>query len=172
MDESLRLLFAEYFRLPWAENWPDLPANAASPPPSATFQNSGRPGFKDIINADRFRLPGLEERIRTVFRTRHYSCRTEQAYTDWSCRFMAWHDYSAPADMDESHVRSYLDFPAVHRQVSVSTQRQALNAVVFFFTKVFERELGDFGEYEKVSKPKKLPFPSAFLCHPSAGKRL
>ncbi len=51
MDESLRLLFAEYFRLPWAENRPVLPANAASPPPSATFQNSGRPGFKDIINA-------------------------------------------------------------------------------------------------------------------------
>jgi integron integrase len=45
----------------------------------------------------------------------------------------------------------------VKREVASSTQRQALNAIVFLYDKVLERPLGEIGPYEKPKRPKRLP---------------
>jgi hypothetical protein len=40
--------------------------------------------------------------------------------------------------------------------VSASTQNQALNASVFISRKVLRRDPGDFGEFDRVNRPKRL----------------
>jgi hypothetical protein len=51
-------------------------------------------------------------------------------------------------------VRAFLTHLAVHRMVSASTQNQALNASVFISRKVLRRDPGDFGEFDRVNRPK------------------
>lgn len=100
-----------------------------------------------------------EERARTSIRTLHYSIRTEECYVEWLRRFKKFigesHllDDATPAD-----ISSFLEHLAVHGQVAASTQNQALNALMFYFGKVLEREpetiIPDF-QHAKV--PRRLP---------------
>lgn len=54
-------------------------------------------------------------------------------------------------------MKAFLDHLAVHERVSAGTQRQALNALVFFFRDVSKRELGDFSDYTKGGSKRRIP---------------
>ncbi len=82
-------------------------------------------------------------RVREVIRTRHYSIRTEQSYVHWVKRFILFHDKRHPNELGETEVAAFLSHLAVDRQVSPSTQNQALNALVFLYRYVLDRPLGD-----------------------------
>jgi len=99
----------------------------------------------------------LLDQVRHVIRKRHYSIRTEQAYTDWIKRFILFHGKKHPKDMGESEISQYISYLAVKRNVAASTQNQALNAIVFLYKQVLKRELGDFGSMERAKRPKRLP---------------
>lgn len=63
-----------------------------------------------------------------------------------------------PADsINIDDVNSYLEYLAVERMVSASSQNQALNAVVFLFRNVLKIELGDIGEFTRARLPVRLP---------------
>ena len=53
--------------------------------------------------------------------------------------------------------RSYLTDLAVRQQVAASTQRQALNALVFYYRDVVQRDLGDLGEFCRARRGPKIP---------------
>jgi len=59
--------------------------------------------------------------------------------------------------MGESEISNYISYLAVNRNVSASTQNQALNAIVFLYKQVLKQELGDFGNMERAKRPKRLP---------------
>jgi len=86
--------------------------------------------------------PKLLDRVRAAIRTRHYSRRTEQAYVDWIRRFIVFHKKTHPAAMGAPEVSAFLTWLAVEKQVSASTQNQALSAVLFLYRHVLGRELG------------------------------
>ena len=88
----------------------------------------------------------LLDQVRHVIRKRHYSIRTEQAYTDWIKRFILFHEKKHPKDMGESEISKYISYLAVKRNVAASTQNQALNSIVFLYKQVLNRDLGDFGK--------------------------
>ena len=46
----------------------------------------------------------LLDQVRHVIRKKHYSIRTEQAYTDWIKRFILFHEKKHPKDMGESEI--------------------------------------------------------------------
>ncbi len=48
--------------------------------------------------------PKLLDRLRTHWRTRHYSIRTEEAYIDWTRRFILFHGKRHPQDMGAAEV--------------------------------------------------------------------
>ena len=50
-----------------------------------------------------------------------------------------------------------MEFLAVDRNVSASTQNQALNALVFVFKEILQRPLGNLGEIVRAQRPKRLP---------------
>lgn len=85
--------------------------------------------------------PRLLDQVRNQLRTLHYSYRTEQQYLFWVRRFILFHGKRHPADMAAAEVEAFLSHLAVERQVSASTQNQALAALLFLYQKVLLVEL-------------------------------
>ncbi|MGH8064067.1 MAG: phage integrase N-terminal SAM-like domain-containing protein [Candidatus Entotheonellia bacterium] len=96
-------------------------------------------------------------RLRTEIRTRHYSLRTERAYEHWIRRFATFHSLKSPHELGPEAVKEYLEFLAEERQVSASTQNQALNALVFLYEQVLGEPLGTIGDFTRAKRPKRLP---------------
>ncbi|BFU95772.1 MAG: integron integrase [Nitrospira sp.] len=88
---------------------------------------------------------------------RHYSRRTEQAYSHWVARFLHFHQGRDPAEMAEPDINQFLSHLALQEKVSASTQNQALAAVLFLYRHVIGRGLGDLGEVIRARKPERLP---------------
>src|SRR5207247_11201893 len=82
------------------------------------------------------------DQVREVIRVRHYSIRTEEAYAQWIKRFIFFHGKRHPREMGAREVEEFLTDLAVQKQVSTSTQNQALNALVFLYKEVLHVELG------------------------------
>ncbi len=99
----------------------------------------------------------LLDKVREAIRVRHYSRKTEQAYCYWTRYFIRFHKYRHPAQMDEKHVGQFLSHLAVNRQVSASTQNQALNALVFLFKNVLNRPLGEFKDVVRAKRSMRIP---------------
>jgi integron integrase len=107
--------------------------------------------------------PGLEtaacllERLRTTLRVRHYALRTEQAYVDWTRRYLAFHQGRHPNAVGPEGVRAFLEHLAVRREVAASTQNQALNALVFLYRHVLDADFGDLGAVTRAKRTRSLP---------------
>ena len=102
-------------------------------------------------------MSALLDRLRDEIRVRHYSIRTEHAYCDWVKRYCHFHGLRHPKDMGAAEINQFLTHLAVDGNVAASTQNQALNALVFLYKRVFERDIGELGEVVRAKRPKKLP---------------
>jgi integron integrase len=100
--------------------------------------------------------PKLLEQLRQACRVRHYSIRTEDAYHDWTERFIRFHDIRHPATMGELEVNAFLTHLAVDRHVAASTQTQALCALLFLYEHVLGRPL-DRLQVIRAKRPVRLP---------------
>ncbi len=98
----------------------------------------------------------LLNKLIDAIRLRHYSIRTEQAYVDWTKRFIFFHNKRHPTEMGEKEVTAFLTHLAVNRNVAPSTQNQALNALCFLYKAVLDRPLGNI-QGVRAKKKKKLP---------------
>ncbi len=85
--------------------------------------------------------PKLLDQIRAAVRLRHYSRRTEQAYVHWAKRYIIFHGKRHPAMLGAPEVEAFLSALATERQVSASTQNQALAALLFLYREVLEQDL-------------------------------
>ena len=75
----------------------------------------------------------LMDRVRQVLRCHHYAYRTERTYCDWIARFIRFFDSQKHAkDMGKKEIESLLSHLAVKEKVASATQRQALNAIIFW----------------------------------------
>jgi integron integrase len=90
-------------------------------------------------------------------RVKNYSIRTEQAYCQWTVRFIRFHKDQHPERLNEGDVVASLTFLAVERRVSPSTQNQELNALVFLYRHVVRRPLGDITNSVRAKPKQKLP---------------
>jgi len=85
--------------------------------------------------------PRLLALLRRQLRLGHYSLRTEQAYVSWVRRFVRFHRCRHPRELDEREVVAFLRALVDERQVSASTQAQALAALLFLYREVLGRPL-------------------------------
>jgi len=92
-----------------------------------------------------------------ALQARHYSRRTEQAYSHWVSRFLYFHQGRPLAEMAEADINRFLTHLAVTEKVSASTQNQALAALLFLYRYVVGRDIGDLGEVIRARKPERLP---------------
>ena len=78
----------------------------------------------------------LLDAVRRVVRTRHYSPRTEQAYTAWVRRFVRFNGMRHPAELGDADVERFLSSLALDGQVAPPTQNQAWAALMFLYRDV------------------------------------
>ena len=100
--------------------------------------------------------PRLLDQVRSAIRVRHYSHFTEKAYVYWTRFYIRFHKLRHPSDMREPEVEAFLTYLAEGRNVSASTQNQALNALVFLYKQVLGQPLGEFSA-PRAKRPRRLP---------------
>jgi integron integrase len=103
----------------------------------------------------------LIEQVRARLKTRHYSKRTEDAYCDWVRRFVLFHERVHPSTMGEQEIAKFLNDLVVVRNVSASTQNQALHALLFLYRHVLGRNIG-LVDITPAKRGRRLPTVLAF----------
>ena len=81
----------------------------------------------------------LLDEMKDILRRQGYAYATEKTYCDWVARFVRFHQLKSRADLlkgSAGKVEAFLTDMAVRRSVPTSTQNQALNALVFLYSKV------------------------------------
>lgn len=99
----------------------------------------------------------LLDQVRDRIRVKHYSIRTEQAYLGWVKRFILFHGRRDPLTLGAPDVERFLNHLAVEEKMAVSTQNQALAAVLFLYKEVLERPLPWLDDLARVKQPERLP---------------
>ena len=101
--------------------------------------------------------PKLLDEVRQAIRRRHYSDRTEKAYAHWIKRYIFFHNKRHPLEMAESEIAQFLSSLATEGRVSVSTQNQALNALLFLYHEVLSKKIGLISGVVRAKRPQRLP---------------
>lgn len=94
--------------------------------------------------------------IREAIRVKEYSYKTEGTYVDWAESFIRFHKMRHPAEMGEAEIAAFITDLAVRRDVSASTQNQALHALLFMYKYVVKKEIGQV-DYLRAKKTVRVP---------------
>ena len=101
--------------------------------------------------------PRLLDQLRERIRLKHYSIRTEHSYVQWVKRYIIFHGKRHPAEMGKSELEAFLTSLAVERNVSASTQTQALSALLFLYKEVLGLDFPWLTEVTRAKRPRRLP---------------
>jgi integron integrase len=101
--------------------------------------------------------PRLLDRVRHAIRLRQYSRRTEEAYVLWIRRYVVFHGKRHPSEMGSREVTGFLSDLAVRKQVSASTQNQALSALVFLYREVLGQAVDGLDEIVRAKRSTRVP---------------
>ena len=101
--------------------------------------------------------PKLLEQVKIHLRAMHYSSRTEESYVNWIKRFILFHNKIHPENLGKDDIRKFLNHLAVERNVSASTQNQALQGILFLYKEIIHKEVGWIDDIKRPTKPKHIP---------------
>ena len=97
-----------------------------------------------------------EHALIQAMRRRNFLWRTEETYRRWAGRFAQFIVPRTPYAVGAAEVSAFLDAVALQQRASASTQKQALNALVFFMQEALGRDLGKL-HFRRADKPVRLP---------------
>jgi len=103
----------------------------------------------------------LMDQVKEVLRYHHYAYRTEQTYCQWILRYI--HHFGGkthPRYLGARDIEAFLSHLATEAKVTGTTQRQALNAIVFLYKNVMDIPLD--GEIAP-ARSKRLTSPPTVL---------
>jgi integron integrase len=152
-SEALRILYQDFLKAVWAKEWQKATYISEDiwVKGRISFRDESRSSDVDTVHKELF------GRFRSEIRSRHYSIRTERSYEEWIRRFLIFHDLKPLRELGAGSVKEYLEYLAEKRQVTASTQSQALNALVFLYDQVLDEPFGEIGEFARAKRPKRLP---------------
>jgi integron integrase len=90
-------------------------------------------------------------------RLKGFSWRTEETYRGWMWRFARFLGAQPMGSAGGAQVREFLTKLAVEERVGMATQKQALNALVFYFREAAGKDLGDFSDFARARKRVRVP---------------
>ena len=102
----------------------------------------------------------LLDDVRQVMRLNHYSIHTERTYSDWIRQYVKFHKMTDRCELSispEAKVEEFLTYLAIQRKVAVSTQNQAMNALVFLYKRVLDKPLEKTVDAVRSTKNRKIP---------------
>ena len=117
------------------------------------------------------------DQVRADLRARGYALSTERTYLHWIKRFIYFSGKRHPQQMGAVEVEAFLNHLAANSGVSPATQRTALNALMYLYSKYYGRVLESLSfNYAKPTQrlPTVLTHQEAMeiLSHLSGGPRL
>ena len=166
---ALEILYKDFLAIAWAKSfswqyWKDAARalDAAHPTIAREANPVELPTSKnDTLVVKITDSAGNDSRVinalRVAIRAENYSIRTERTYIEWVQRFLKYSQGKSLLELNEVHVKEYLTYLAVKRNVAISTQQIALSAIVFLFRHVKQIPLGDFSDFIKSKRPRRLP---------------
>ena len=164
--DALKILFLAHLQTDWARRydwyrWHAF-AKTLQRDHATLYRDNGdtalaRPGCNAQIRRFRTHVgPHAESFVKTL-RLRRMAIRTEQAYEQWLTRFFQFHRWRPLDEISNEHLTAYLEHLAVNRGVSASTQRVALNALVFFFREVLGHDVNDAVAFTRAAPKRRVP---------------
>ena len=171
--DALRLLFVDVIALPWSVDYPwdsiksqarSLPithATIARQPMDKQFsrntENTTTTSAEPPLSSVQSQFSAVFDSLVCQIRVKNYSIRTEQSYVGWLSRFILFHQNQHPEKLGAKDIADYLTYLAVTRMVASSTQKQALNAIVFYYKHILKKSFEDIGDFTLSKKPRRLP---------------
>ena len=98
--------------------------------------------------------PNILERIAIKVREKHYSRSTEKTYRYWAKKYIFFHNKKHPKDMGKEEIEAFLSHLVVDLSVSVSTQNQAFNALLFLYREVLDMPFHLLDNVVRSKRPK------------------
>ena len=99
----------------------------------------------------------LEQETRNSIRQLHRSMNTEKTYIGWLRRFRGFVAEKPPDQLEANDLQDFLSNLAVERKVSKSTQNQALNAVVYVYRHVLDKDIENAIDAVRTHQKRRLP---------------
>jgi integron integrase len=157
--EALRIFYADVIRAAWAKELKVRvsPGSRGERPELSREAIERRYAGKSDAGVMPERVAPFIDEVRMALRAGQYAARTEETYVGWVERFVI---FARPRNRDAisvEMVQEYLEYLAVVRAVSARTQNQALNALVYLFREVLDRDLGEIGGVTRAAERKRLP---------------
>ena len=135
---------------------PDHATTARQSRPEELLRRKIREGGGTLARV-RQRHENLIVRVATEIRARGYAYRTEEAYEQWVVRYIAFCGGKSPEEAGVESVAGFLEELVVGRNVSASTQNQALNALVFLYKRVLQLPVGQLDDFARSKRKQTVP---------------
>jgi len=97
------------------------------------------------------------EKLKTEIRLKRYSYRTEQAYLGWVKLYLLYLHKNNITGNYEQKIVAFLNHLSEQRNVSASTQNQALCSLIFFYKHILNIDIGTLSNLRYASKKSNLP---------------
>ncbi len=85
----------------------------------------------------------LLDQYRDALRIKHYSARTEDTYIQWVRKYILFHNKRHPSEMGIPEINQFLAHLVTKKEISASTQNQALSSLLFLYRHVIHIELDE-----------------------------
>lgn len=166
--EALKILFCDLVKAEWCnqvewDHWTQGARRLSQEHPTLARDggmqetNSEQLFISTSTHSLQKKFPELYRAVVTAIRVKGYAIRTEQTYLQWVERYIRFHDWRPAESLTSKDVNTFLEYLAVKRNVSASTQNQALCAIVFLYGQVLKQDLDEFGDFAKAKRPRQLP---------------
>ena len=95
--------------------------------------------------------------MKNEMRLQNKSLKTERSYIYWVRDFGRYSGSTCPDDISQDDVKGFLTYLAVERSVSISTQKQAFNAILFLFRHLLDKPINNLDSVVRSKIPRRLP---------------
>ena len=101
--------------------------------------------------------PKLLDQVKNEMRVKHYSRKTEESYISWIKRFILFNNKKHPNEMGKEEIQKFVNHLVIDKNVSSSTQNQALQGILYLYKNVLKKDVGWIEDIKRATRIKHLP---------------
>ena len=112
---------------------------------------------RHYTTAKRGDSPKFIPSIKAQMKREGYGNKTIEAYIYWIRKYIIFNDKKHPSDLNKDNVENFLTHLAVKKNVSASTQNQALSALLYLYKNIVKQEIGWLEGIVRAKRSKRIP---------------
>jgi len=164
--DAIRLLFSELIQPSWSKSYDwfqwrafarELEVDHPSLMRDADPKSLVAPSSNQHILRFRTKYEAIHIAFVKTIRVRQMAVRTEKTYEQWIARFLRYCNWQEIDRLSLDDVKRFLEYLAVSRKVSASTQKVALNSLIFLFREVMGQDVENILTFTRASSKRRIP---------------